>query len=693
MLTLDTEVQFVKGVGPKRAALLRRRGIRSVRELLLHFPRRYDDRSRIAPFDGLRPGTSSTIMGTVSAVRLVPTRSRGKILDVVLTDDGSTLHAKWFNGGHLHRNRVFRPGVQAILTGKPELGRYDSGLVLINPEFEVISEDDKADPDAMGRFVPVYEELAGITSRQLRSIIAAALDHLPPSIDDPLPREMRARHGVPDPRNAFEGIHRPGVGLDIDALNSRRSPAHRRFILEEFLLFELTLAAARHRMRKLDGVRFETNESIRERVKQILPFRPTGAQKRALSEIVEDLRAAYPMNRLLQGDVGSGKTIVAFEAIVVAIENGYQAVVMAPTEILAEQHYINACRTFAPLGYEVAFFRGGAGRSDPELAARVGDGRAQLVIGTHAVLEDTAAFARLGLVVIDEQHRFGVLQRQMLMRKGTSPNTLVMTATPIPRTLALTFYGDLDVSVIDEMPPGRMPVRTVHLREKDRGRVGSAISRALGAGRQCYVVFPLVEESEKLDLRSASEGAKRLAGVFGSRVGLLHGRMKREEKEAVMRAFTHGEIGVLVSTTVVEVGVDVPNATLMIIEHAERFGVAQLHQLRGRVGRGADRSSCFLVTPDRIGDVAIERIRAVVATNDGFRLAEADLRLRGPGELTGTRQSGMPEFRVARLIDDMDLLAVARDEAVRWAGDAAERDRMIEALAAGSLSAALINVG
>jgi ATP-dependent DNA helicase RecG len=693
VLRLDTEIQFVRGVGPKRAALLQRRGIHKVEDLLFHFPRRYEDRSRFASLDALRVGETYTISAKVYGVRFLKTRSRGGLLDVVLTDGNGFVHAKWFNGGYLYKQKVFTPGVRLVATGKLDPDRYGAGAAFFNPDFEVVPDGDTDEAGAKGAYVPVYEELAGITSRQVRSIMSAVLDGLARDLHDPLPEDLRERHRLPDIDTAFRALHRPETTEDIDDLNHRRSPYHRRFIFEEFLLVELTLALRRHNLRSTDGVRFETNDAIRERVKRILPFRPTGAQKSALKEIVGDLKATFPMNRLLQGDVGSGKTIVAFETIVIAVENGYQAVMMAPTEILAEQHYLGALEVFAPLGYNVVLMNRGVAREDPETVGRIRSGEAHIVIGTHAVLEDAAAFHRLGLVVIDEQHRFGVLQRLRLMEKGTRPNTLVMTATPIPRTLAMTFYGDLAVSVIDELPPGRTPIETFHVRERDRGRAEATIRKELAAGRQCYVVYPLIEESGKLDLRSATIGYEQLVQSFPGAVALLHGRMKRDEKDAVMKAFSAGTIGVLVATTVVEVGVDVPNATLMVIEHAERFGIAQLHQLRGRVGRGAHASRCLLMTPDGIGETAYARVQAVTATTDGFRLAEADLRLRGPGELAGTRQSGIPEFRVADLIDDMDVLVEARDEAARWVEDAQRRDRLIADLGRRGHMAGLITVG
>lgn len=691
MLDLDSDVQYVRGVGPRRAALLRARGISNVLSLLVRFPRRYEDRRHLASIHDLSPGRTATLRVSVSGVRLIPTRSRGRILDVVFTDGASALHAKWFNGSRLYKNRVFTPGVEVILNGRVEHDKYEGGIVLFNPEFEIVTADAE---EASGSYVPIYEEAAGITSRQFRKMIVDALDALRPRLADPLPEEVRTRRSLPELSSALEAIHRPGPEADLELLNARRSPAHRRFKFEELFLFELGTALRRHRTRTSDGIRFETGDALREQIRKILPFRPTPAQKRVFGEIVEDLRAAFPMNRLLQGDVGCGKTIVALEGIVVAIENGYQASLMVPTEILAEQHAISARRILAPLGYPIGLVRKGTRREDPDLLERIRMGEVPLVIGTHALLEEAVEFRRLGLVVIDEQHRFGVLQRMNLMQKGARPNTLVMTATPIPRTLAMTFYGELDVSSIDELPPGRRPVETIHVPDSARERVEQALDAEVVEGRQCYVVYPLVEESEKLDLRSAVDGYERLSARTGlHRVGLLHGRMKSAEKEAVMQAFAAGDIAVLVTTTVVEVGVDVPNATLIVIEHAERFGIAQLHQLRGRVGRGPHPSRCLLVTPNRLAQMSRDRIRAVVASTDGFRLAEADLRLRGPGDLAGTRQSGMPEFRHADLIDDVDILIEARDEAEHRVEDSVERARLVEGLSRQRGRAGVVGVG
>ena len=691
MLRLDSDVQYVKGVGPRRAALLAARNIRTAGELLLHLPKSYQDRANFISLSALRIGQDAAVHARVYRSRVIQTRTRGRILDVILTDGSSFVHAKWFHGGYL-QTREFSAGRGVVLFGRVDFDRYESKFVFFNPEFELLDEGEDSTSLDIGRYIPVYEEVGGITSRQLRHIIAAALADLARDITDPLPDDIRASHSFPELRTCLERVHFPGTDDDIAKLNQRRSPYHRRLIFEEFFLLELIFALRRIESRSREGVRFETSERIRQQVKMILPFHPTGAQKRVLKEIVDDLKAPYPMIRLLQGDVGSGKTIVAFEAMVIAVANKYQAALMAPTEILAEQHFLNAKRILAPLNYRIAVVRRGIRKAEKqELLAKIASGETQVIVGTHALIEEHTVFKNLGLVIIDEQHRFGVVQRLQLMAKGGNPNTLVMTATPIPRTLAMTLYGDLDLSVIDEMPPGRSPIRTLHVVERDAESVYRMIANELDQGRQAYVVYPVIEESEKIDLKSATEGFKKLSAIFsGRRVALLHGRMKSEEKEQIMAAFAAGQIHVLISTTVIEVGVDVANATVMLIEHAERFGLAQLHQLRGRVGRGAHQSLCLLMTPNRLNDVARERIRAMVSTTDGFRLAEVDLQLRGPGEMAGTRQSGIPEFRVANLITDAELLSLAQKEAQRWADRSEERGKLIEAL---SGKARLVTVG
>ena len=692
MLRLDSDVQYIKGVGPRRASLFTSRGIRTVEDLLLHVPKAYQDRANFVPLSSLNIGQDAAVHARIYRSRVLQTRSRGRIFDVILTDGSSFVHAKWFHGNYL-QTRDFSAGREVVLFGRVDFDRYESKFVFFNPEFELLDKergvgDDSSSLD-VGRYVPIYEEIAGITSRQMRRIVAATLGDLTKDVPDPLPDDVRKTHGFPALRECLEHIHFPHQDDSVEQLNQRRSPYHRRLIFEEFFLLELIYALRRKQSRARNGVRFETGERTRERVKKILPFHPTSAQKRVLKEIVDDLKASYPMIRLMQGDVGSGKTIVAFEAVVIAVENGYQAAIMAPTEILAEQHFINAKRILERLNYRIGVVRRGIKKAEKQdLLEKIATGQIDVIIGTHAIIEEQISFKNLGLVIVDEQHRFGVVQRLQLMAKGArggNPNTLVMTATPIPRTLAMTLYGDLDLSVIDEMPPGRSPIRTIHASDRDVERVYKTIRAELGQGRQVYVVYPVIEESEKVDLKSATEGFKKLSETFKDRhVALLHGRLKSDEKEATMAAFAAGKIDILVSTTVIEVGVDVANATVMLIEHAERFGLAQLHQLRGRVGRGAHQSLCILMTPSRLNDVARQRIQAMVSTTDGFRLAEVDLQLRGPGEMAGTRQSGMPEFRVANLMLDVDLLSLAKTEAQRWAERSDERERLIDALSARS---------
>ena len=683
MLRLDSDVQFIKGVGPRRASLLTSRGIRTVQDLLLHIPKAYQDRANFVPLASLKIGQDAAVHARVYRSRVIETRTRGRILDVILTDGSSFVHAKWFHGNYL-QTRDFHAGRDVVMFGRVDFDRYESKFVFFNPEFELIDGADESASLDIGRYVPIYEEMGGITSRQMRRIIAAALADLAKDVPDPLPDEIRRAQRFPDLRECLERVHFPQRDDSLELLNERRSPYHRRLIFEEFFLLELIYALRRAQSRGLNGVRFETGDRTRERVKRILPFHPTAAQKRVLKEIVDDLKASYPMIRLMQGDVGSGKTIVAFEAVVIAVENGYQAALMAPTEILAEQHFINAKRILLPLNYRIGVVRRGIRKAEKqELLEKIAAGEIDVVIGTHALVEEHTKFKHLGLVIVDEQHRFGVVQRLQLMAKGDNPNTLVMTATPIPRTLAMTLYGDLDLSVIDEMPPGRSPIRTIHAVEKDAERIHQTIRKELEQGRQVYVVYPVIEESEKVDLKSATEGFRKLTETFKERsVALLHGRLKSGEKEETMAAFAAGKIDILVSTTVIEVGVDVSNATVMVIEHAERFGLAQLHQLRGRVGRGAHQSLCILMTPSRLNEVARQRIQAMVSTTDGFKLAEVDLHLRGPGEMAGTRQSGLPEFRIANLMLDAELLAVAKNEAQQWAERSGERERLIDALSA-----------
>lgn len=661
-------IQYAKGVGPKRAVLLAKLGVQTVEDALWDVPRRYEDRSVVAPIGHLAPGATATVCGTVTRSRLsrIP-RRRMTILDVTVEDTTGTLHGVFFNQPYLED--VFKPGTRVMVSGMVTAGRKGwTDLRMDAPQYEVLDDEDA--PLHVGRIVPVYHETKGLTSRQLRTLIKGLLDHYLDGMTDVLPAAVRSRQRLLPIRAAVREAHFPQSPGDLDALNRGVTPAHRRLAFEEFFLLQLALATRQRSVKEeTKGIRFETATPLVGRLRALLPFHLTPAQERVLAEIQRDMAAARPMNRLIQGDVGCGKTVVALIAMVTACGSGCQAALMVPTEILAEQHYLTMRRLLEPLGINAALLTsGGTPKTRAAIRKQIEAGKAQVAIGTHALIQKHVQFARLGLVVIDEQHKFGVLQRQTLLGKGYRPDVLVLTATPIPRTLAMTVYGDLDVSVIDALPPGRKPVRTWLFEEPERRRAYQLVQDEVRAGRQGYIVYPLVEESEKVDLRAAIEGAERLQqSVFRTaRVGLLHGRMKGEDKERTMAAFKAGVIQVLVATTVIEVGVDVPNATVMLIEHAERFGLAQLHQLRGRVGRGAQQSYCLLLASGVSGDAgstARRRLEALVHSNDGFVIAEEDLRLRGPGEFFGVRQWGAPEFRAANLIRDGALLEQARREA------------------------------
>ena len=663
LLDISTPLQYVKGIGPARAAMLERKGLLSVENLLLYAPFRYEDRTNVKPIAQLAPGEMATVLAEVKSAKLAGFRRRNLgLFEAVFTDSSSErLRAKWFHGGYLVDR--FTPGLKVALYGKVELDNYTGDLLLMHPEFEILTTDDSEQEAGLhtGRIVPVYEAADKITTRAFRSILHGILGAIEP-LEDHLPQAIRERLKLPDRWTAIRSLHFPEPATDFRLLNAFRTPAQWRLIFEEFFWLECGLSLKRNKARLQPGIAFELNDHIRERIKAMLPFKPTGAQKRVLKEIAENMQAAHPMSRLLQGDVGSGKTLVAAEAAVIAIENGYQVAVLAPTEILATQHSLYFKNLFRKMGYVAALLTGSATpREKTQLKKLVAEGLVHIGIGTHALLEEDVEWKNLGLAIVDEQHRFGVMQRLQLA-KGQHPDVLVMTATPIPRTLALTIYGDLDISIIDEMPPGRKPIETKHVTEDHIESVYSFLKKQITLGRQAYVVYPVIEENEAL--KAAEKMHQHLSQkVFSDlRVGLLHGRLKTADKEAVLEAFRRGEVKILVSTTVIEVGVDVPNATVMLIEQAERFGLAQLHQLRGRVGRGAEQSFCILVT-GKLGDAGRERIRTMVESTDGFYIAEMDLKLRGPGEFFGTKQSGLPALRIGSIIRDPDVLEVARSEA------------------------------
>jgi ATP-dependent DNA helicase RecG len=670
-MNLSDPIQFVKGIGPQRAAALRKLGIESAMDLLYHVPLRYEDRRALVTIADLRPGMKVSVAGEVAAAGL--RRARRMTLYEARVEDGrGRLKVLWFNQPFL--KDVIVRGTRLVLFGTVERDAYGGRTLLMSsPQFEVIDPADEASEAA--QVVAIYEKLGPLSGKGLRRVMAGLAREVPEDLSDPLPDGVRERLGVVPLAQALRGVHLPGEDADVGALNAARSPAHLRLILEEFFLFQLGLAQRRAGRRgRPKTIAFEIGDRTREAVKRVLPFPLTGAQKRVLREIADDMRSPHPMHRLVQGDVGAGKTLVALLAMVVAVDNGFQAAFMAPTEILAEQHFLTFRRLLARSPYSVELLTAARkGKERKDALARLATGQAQIAVGTHALIQEGVRFFKLGLAVVDEQHRFGVLQRDELKRKGLDADVLVMTATPIPRTLALTAYGDLDVSVVDEKPPGRTPIRTLLRPSSDRRAVADLLRREVLAGRQGYVVYPLVEESEKLeDVKAATVMAEEWKRLLpGVEIGLLHGRLRSAEKEEVMAAFASGRTAVLVATTVIEVGVDVPAATLMVIEHAERFGLAQLHQLRGRVGRGRDASTCVLLHQGRLSGVARERLSTMAETEDGFVIAERDLEIRGPGDFFGTRQSGLPTFRVGRLIRDRELLEKARAEAFRAAVDPA----------------------
>lgn len=690
MLEPPTPVQFVKGIGPKLSEILANKGIHTVDDLLHYLPFRYEDRQNPRGIAELQMGEMATLIAEVRNSGLFRTR-RMPIFQLTVGQGRSRLKCIWFNGAYL-KDR-FQPGQLVALYGKVELNRGE--LQLVNPDFEILGEEEQAEEKAaesleVGRIIPIYESAGAgrLSSRWFRRIIHTALQNLTPNLPEGIPSAIKKRLQLLPPREALRKVHWPADGESLHDLQSWRTPAHIRLIFEELFIIELGLELKRREQKAKTGIAFQLNERVREAIKKILPFHPTNAQKRALKEIASDMEKAFPMRRLLQGDVGSGKTLVAFEAAIIAIENGFQVALMAPTEILAQQHYFSARRILEPSGYRIVLLTGSLEDDRKrDIRRHIAQGHAQLVIGTHALIEQKVDFAKLGLVIVDEQHRFGVMQRFKLMRKssddrtGTSqvgtgavspatpatpePDVLVMTATPIPRTLALTLYGDLDISVLDEMPPGRTPIVTRRVGDERATEVWQFVRKQAAEGHQAYVVYPVIEENEESELKAAMKMYGELSKkIFPElQVAVLHGRMETDLKEQVMRLFQQGKIQILVSTTVIEVGVDVPNATVMVIEHAERFGLAQLHQLRGRIGRGAAKSYCILMTGGKVSEEGDRRLDALVRTNDGFQIAELDLELRGPGEFFGTRQAGLPSFQVASIIRDRDLLEIAKKEA------------------------------
>jgi ATP-dependent DNA helicase RecG len=714
---------YVRGVGPRVAELLAAKGILTAEDLLYHLPFRYEDRQHPRSLEELEPGETASVIAEVRGSALLRTR-RGPIFEITLGQERRAMKCLWFHAAYLEGK--FQAGQTVAVYGKVEPSRSTNNLKMIQPQFEILpdaTDDAETRLLEVGRITPVYESLGGsrLASRWQRKVIFNLLESMRGAVPECLPRAMIKRLDYPDRESALRAVHFPLEGTPLDDLAEAGTPAHRRLIFEELFFLELGLELKRRRMKERKGIAFRTDEKVRAAIREVLPFHPTAAQKRALGEIVADMREPAPMRRLLQGDVGSGKTIVALQAMIVAMENGYQAALMAPTEILATQHYLAARKLLERSSRKPRIvLLTGSLDDDRKRRTRgqINRGEADLVIGTHALIDEKVEFDRLGLVIVDEQHRFGVMQRFKLMKKPNQPepDVLVMTATPIPRTLALSLYGDLDLSVLDELPPGRVPIVTRRMPDERASEVWDFVRKQVAQGRQTYIVYPVIEgakddepeldfsrdepgagirtnpvsrksppKSETTELfpravREASPNAKsglksavdmheklRTGPLKGLRVGLLHGRLDAEEKEIIMRRFQRGEIDVLVATTVIEVGVDVPNASVMVVEHAERFGLSQLHQLRGRVGRGAAKSYCILMTGERISEQGEERLDAMLRTQDGFELAELDLKIRGPGEFFGTRQAGLPEFRVANIVRDRQLLELAKLEAAKFA--------------------------
>ncbi len=664
---LSTSIRSLTGVGPKTALLLDKKGVKTVEDLLYYLPLRYEDRRQVAGIGELTAGEKGSVIGKVIRAGVRYYR-KTRVFEAVVTDGSGVLTAKWFGGkANVYLRKTFEVGQRIILTGEVKESRF--GKEMAHPDYELIEgEDLQHESLHFNRVVPVYSETEGLGQKPLRKIMRQALDLYCKDILSPIPEGVCKKRHLADIRSSFQNVHFPGPQENIDLYNAWKSPAHERIIYDELFFFELAMARKKGTHATERGISFSRGGSLLEEFRRNLPFTITGAQERVIGEIEKDMAEPCPMHRMVQGDVGCGKTVVAMTAVLRAVENGYQSAIMAPTEILARQHYANVRKWGEALGVKTGLLASGCGRTaNRDTIGAIESGDLEIIVGTHALIQDSVIFKKLGLVVIDEQQRFGVDHRRTLREKGEQPDVLVMTATPIPRTLAMTVYGDLDLSIIDEMPQGKGPVLTKVFGERCRQRVHDIIREELKKGNQAFIVYPLVEASAALDLKDATRMAEHLRNdVFPEfRVGLMHGRLGSSEKDRIMTQFSGKELDILVATTIVEVGIDIPDATLMVVEHAERFGLSQLHQLRGRVGRGRRPSRCILLAAPESSERSSRRLQVMEETNDGFRIAEEDLAGRGPGEFMGTKQSGLPDFRIANIMRDSRILQEAREDAFR----------------------------
>ena len=663
--SLDDPIQFIKGVGPKKALLLEKLQLTTIEDFLYFLPFRYEDRRQIKNISTLMPGEFATFMAEVLNASVIYMGRRKRVFEVIFQDETGTTRAKWFRFNETYMLGKFKTGEKIIVSGKPTANKR-SGLEIVHPDTERVAGDATISLE-IGKIVPVYHTTEGLHQKSMRSILNNVLDIYLPLVEEVIPEDILRRHKLLSRSDAFHQAHfPPSEGFTTKDLDAFKTPAQKRLIFEELFLIQTGLAfKKKHATEIKTGTAFKTRGNLIKRFVKLLPFQLTAAQKRVLAEIMEDLEKEKPMNRLIQGDVGSGKTIVALTALLTAVDNGTQSALMVPTEILAEQHYLNIRPYCEELGIEVALVTGTLkGKERKAIYQDIEEGKTRIIIGTHSLVQKEIQFEKLGLAVIDEQHRFGVLQREAIGKKGDQPHLLIMTATPIPRSLALTIYGDMDVSFLDEFPPGRQPITTNVYYEKYQDKAYALMDAEIKLGRQAFVVCPLIEESEVMDLKAVATVFESIQSQFPHlNACLIHGKLKKEERQEIMSRFLKNEIQVLVATTVIEVGIDIPNATVMIIEHAERFGLAQLHQLRGRVGRGKHASHCLLAAYFPISEEGKARMKAMQNSRDGFEIAEEDLKIRGPGDFMGTRQSGLPVLKIANLLRDIKILDVARKEA------------------------------